>query len=91
MTGPRISRRRLIRAAVLGGAVGALAPLARALAGPPEWKEAVAAAKKEGTVVVNTFPGDGYKRALKSFTHVHPEIKLEHTSLHSQDFAPRIL
>ena len=51
----------------------------------------MAGAKKEGKVVVNTFPGDGYKRALKAFTQAHPDIKLEHTGLHSQDFAPRIL
>ena len=51
----------------------------------------MAAAKKEAKVVVNTFPGDGYKRALKAFTAAYPDIKLEHTSLHSQDFAPRIL
>ena len=51
----------------------------------------LAAAKKEGKVVVNTFPGDGYKRALKAFTQAYPDIKLEHTGLHSQDFAPRIL
>jgi iron(III) transport system substrate-binding protein len=42
-------------------------------------------------VVVNTFPGDVYKRALKDFTQAYPDIKLEHTGLHSQDFAPRIL
>ena len=53
-----------------------------------EWTALVAAAKKEGKVVVNTFPGDGYGRALKPFTQAYPDIKLEHTSLHSQDFAP---
>jgi iron(III) transport system substrate-binding protein len=58
---------------------------------PADWPQVIAAAKKEGKVVVNTFPGDGYKRALKSFTQAYPDIKLEHTSLHSQDFAPRIL
>lgn len=58
---------------------------------PPEWQEVVAAAKREGKVVVNTFPGEGYKRALKPFTEAFPEIKLEHTNLHSQDFAPRVL
>ena len=51
----------------------------------------LAGAKKEGKVVVNTFPGDGYKRALKAFTQAYPDIKLEHTGLHSQDFAPRIM
>ena len=58
---------------------------------PPEWPQVVAAAKKEGKVVVNTFPGDGFERALKAFTQAYPDIKLEHTGLHSQDFAPRIL
>jgi iron(III) transport system substrate-binding protein len=62
-----------------------------AAAPPADWPQVNAAAKKEGKVVVNTFPGDGYKRALKSFTQAYPDIKLEHTSLHSQDFAPRIL
>ena len=66
-------------------------PATRVTAQSPEWRELVAAAKKEGKVVVNTFPGDGYARALKPFTQAFPEIKLEHTNLHSQDFAPRIL
>ncbi len=51
----------------------------------------MAAAKKDGKVVVNTFPGDVYKRALKAFSAAYPDIKLEHTGLHSQDFAPRIM
>src|SRR6185295_19777532 len=91
-----ISRRRLLRilglggAGVLGGAAGlARVTPARAAATPPEGAAVVAAAKKEGKVVVNTFPGDGYKRALKAFTQAYPDIRLEHTGLHSQDFAPR--
>jgi iron(III) transport system substrate-binding protein len=63
----------------------------RAAASTPEWLQLVAAAKKEGKLVVNTFPGDGYKRALKAFSQTYPDVKLEHTGLHSQDFAPRIL
>jgi iron(III) transport system substrate-binding protein len=69
----------------------ALRPGPAKAAAPPEWAGIVAAAKAEGKVVVNTFPGDGYKRALKAFTQAYPDIKLEHTGLHSQDFAPRIL
>ena len=93
MTGGRSSRRDLLRAAAVGGAAAALLPagLARATAPPPEWTALLAAARKEGKVVVNTFPGDGYHRTLKHFGQAYPEIKLEHTSLHSQDFAPRIL
>ena len=96
--GPRLSRRRLLRTAVLGGAAAVLGGAAAVIGArraaaqaSPEWTALVAAAKKEGKVVVNTFPGDGYARALKPFTQAYPDIKLEHTSLHSQDFAPRIV
>jgi iron(III) transport system substrate-binding protein len=85
-----ITRRRFLEGVALGGAA-ALAPTRRTAAQPADWTQAVAAAKKEAKVVVNTFPGDVYKRALKAFTVAYPDIKLEHTSLHSQDFAPRIL
>lgn len=58
---------------------------------PEGWTQALGAAKAEGKVVVNTFPGEGYTEALKSFTKAYPEIKLEQTSLSSANFAPRIL
>ena len=91
---PLISRRRLLQAGALGGVASALvrrSSVSWAATPPADWPQVIAAAKKEGKVVVNTFPGDGYKRALKAFTQAYPDIKLEHTSLHSQDFAPRIL
>jgi iron(III) transport system substrate-binding protein len=86
-----ISRRRFLDVVALGGAAATLASARRASAQGGDWASVVAAAKKEGRLVVNTFPGDGYKRALRAFTTAYPEIKLEHTSLHSQDFAPRII
>ena len=89
--GGRLGRRQLLQTAVLGGAALVVGTCRAAAQTPPEWAALVAAAKKEGKVVVNTFPGDGYARALKPFTQAYPEIKLEHTSLHSQDFAPRIM
>src|SRR5256712_935987 len=82
-----LSRRQLM----LGGAVAALGWPSRAAAQPAEWRELVAAARKEGKVVVNTFPGDGYARALKPFTQSYPETRVEQTTLPSQAFAPRIL
>jgi iron(III) transport system substrate-binding protein len=85
-----IGRRRFLTTVTLGGAA-ALASARRANAQSADWQQAVAAAKKEGKVVVNTFPGDVYKRGLKAFSQAYPDIKLEHTSLHSQDFAPRII
>src|SRR5262247_1510520 len=90
----RITRRRLLQATLAAGAATSLGrhvAVAHAAAAPADWPQVTAAAKKEGKVVVNTFPGDGYKRALKAFTQTYPDIKLEHTGLHSQDFAPRIL
>jgi len=87
-----VSRRDVIRTMTVGGAAAAIArPRLASANAPPEWPQVLAGAKKEGKVVVNTFPGDGYKRALKAFTQAYPDIKLEHTGLHSQDFAPRIL
>ena len=67
-----------------GGAATAADPRQKA------WEDVVAAGKKEGRVSVNTFPGEGYARAFKTFTQKYPDIKLEQTNLHSQDFAPRI-
>jgi ABC-type glycerol-3-phosphate transport system substrate-binding protein len=88
----RVGRRQLLGGAVLGAAAATLGgPRASRADVPADWPATVAAAKKEGKVVVNTFPGDGYKRALKSFGQAYPDIKIEHTGLHSQDFSPRIM
>jgi ABC-type Fe3+ transport system substrate-binding protein len=91
--GAPLSRRALLRAAALGSAAALTRPARAAAQATPsgDWAALVAAAKKEGKVVVNTFPGDGYGRALKQFSAAYPDIKVEHTSLHSQDFAPRVL
>ena len=84
-----VSRRDVLRG-LAGGGAAALATRVGRAAAATEWEQAVAAAKKEGKVVVNTFPGEGYGKALRPFSQAFPDIKLEHTSLHSQDFAPRI-
>jgi hypothetical protein len=56
-----------------------------------EWEQVVAAAKKEGKVAVNTFTGQGYARIFKLFSQAYPEIKLDHTNLESDAFAPRLV
>jgi iron(III) transport system substrate-binding protein len=86
-----LSRRRLLQTALASGAVAAAGARPAVADLPAELAPLVAAAKKDGKVVVNTFPGEGYGRALKAFSQAFPDVKLEHTSLHSQDFAPRIL
>src|SRR6185369_11933689 len=79
---PVISRRRFLGGLAAGGAAAALGPARGARAQSAEWASVVATARKEAKVVVNTFPGDGYKRALKGFSAAHPDVKVEHTSLH---------
>lgn len=58
---------------------------------PPEWEQTLAAARKEGKVSVDTYPGEGYNRALAPFQKAYPDIKLEQTNLHIVDLAPRII
>src|SRR5438132_13222488 len=87
--GLTLTRRRLLGGLVVGGAA-ALGRAARGSAAT-EWEQAVAAAKKEGKVAVDTFTGQGYARVFKLFTQAYPEIKLEHTNLESADFAPRVI
>src|SRR5882724_3884199 len=86
--GLTLSRRRLLGGLVAGGA----AMLGRAAHGSAatEWEQAVAAAKKEGRVAVNTFTGQGYARVFKLFSQAHPDVKLDHTNLEPVDFVPRV-
>ena len=88
---PTISRRSLL-GGLAGVGVAALAsgPTARVTAAS-EWEQVVAAAKKEGKVAVNTFTGQGYARIFKLFSQAYPEIKLDHTNLESDAFAPRLV
>src|SRR2546425_1471665 len=86
--GLTLTRRRLLGGLVVGGAA-ALGHAARGSAAT-EWEQAVAAAKKEGKVAVNTFTGQGFARVFKLFSHAHPDIKLDHTNLEPVDFVPRV-
>src|SRR3989442_6588578 len=86
--GLTLTRRRLLGGLVVGGAA-ALGRAARGSAAT-EWEQAVAAAKKEGKVAVNTFTGQGFARVFKLFSQAHPDIKLDHTNLEPVDFVPRV-
>jgi iron(III) transport system substrate-binding protein len=85
-----IDRRRFL-AHLVGGAALAAAHGRASAATSPEWDQAVAAAKKEGKVAINTFTGQGYARVLKLFAQAYPEIKVDHTNLEPVDFSPRII
>ncbi len=55
-----------------------------------EWDKLVAAAKQEGKLVLLTRPGAGYRKALETFEDAFPGISLEHTSMTSVQFVPRL-
>src|SRR5215207_2061412 len=75
--------------AVVAPASGAAAPPANdAMAA---WDALVAAAKKEGKVVVNTFPGSGYRQALTLFEEKYAPIKVEHTTMIAREIAVKAL
>ena len=48
-----------------------------------EWDELVAAARKEGTVVVLSLTGVGYREALNAFEEAFPGIHVEHQAFSS--------
>jgi iron(III) transport system substrate-binding protein len=58
---------------------------------PAEFDSIVAAAKKEGRVIVATYAGSAYRKALDDFEAAYPGIKVEQTGFQSssRDFFPR--
>ncbi len=56
-----------------------------------EWDELIAAAKREGKVVVNTFPGTGFRTALSAFEEKFPGMTVEQTTLIAREIAPRAI
>jgi iron(III) transport system substrate-binding protein len=90
MPAPGIDRRRFLSRAA-GAAAFATTHGRASAATSPEWEQAVAAAKKEGKVAINTFTGQGYARILKAFAQAYPGIKVDHTNLEPVDFSPRII
>jgi iron(III) transport system substrate-binding protein len=55
------------------------------------WDALVEAAKKEGKLAVNTFPGTGYRQALEVFTERYPGITLDHTNMIAREVAARVI
>ena len=95
----RMRRRRLLALAGASSVVALLQACATAPTAPPaqkpgpssDWDQIVAAARSEGSVTVNTFPGSANQKALAEFNKAYPDIKLEQTTLVSSALAPRIL
>lgn len=56
-----------------------------------EWEKVLAAAKKEGKVVVSGSTGDGFRNAMLAFQKTYPDIQVEFTGVKGSDFAPKII
>ncbi len=59
-------------------------------AAPDEWERTVAAAKKEGTVVIWATSGELLRQVLMEFEHDYPGIKVAYESGNSRNFWPRL-
>ena len=57
-----------------------------AAASQTEWEQVVAAARKEGKVVVAIPLGEAYPKVIGAFQKAYPEIKAEPFSTHTRDF-----
>lgn len=56
-----------------------------------DWDALIAAAKKEGKLVVNTFPGSGFRAAISVFEEKFPGITVDHTTMIAREVAVRVL
>jgi ABC-type Fe3+ transport system substrate-binding protein len=57
---------------------------------PPEWQQAVDAAKKEKVVVVAT-PGEAYEQFIDAFKKAYPDIPVDFDEERPDQFAPKAL
>src|SRR5215207_7773413 len=56
-----------------------------------QWDAIVAGAKKEGKLVINTFPGTGFRQSIAAFEEKYPGIAIDHTTMIQRDLAVRAL
>ncbi|HEY3919731.1 MAG TPA: extracellular solute-binding protein [Stellaceae bacterium] len=56
-----------------------------------EWEATVAAANKEGALVLSVPSGRAWRDALAKFSDAYPQIKTEMTPVASRDFWPRVI
>jgi iron(III) transport system substrate-binding protein len=56
-----------------------------------DWEKTLAAAKKEGKVVVAGPPGQQFRNALVAFRKSYPDIQVDYVGIQGRDFTPRIM
>ncbi len=90
----RNDRLRLLVTAALGLTIALAATPLQAQenwAGKEKWDQTVAAAKKEGKLVVAGPSGKLWQSLLETFQQDYPEIKMQVTSFAGRDFWPRVV
>jgi ABC-type Fe3+ transport system substrate-binding protein len=75
----------------LAGAVWSQSALAQAGDWKKTWDETVAAANKEGQLVISAPSGTAWREQLMTFQKAYPNIKLSITAAASRDFWPRVI
>ena len=78
-------------AAPSGGPSGGTSSGGARQAWEQQWDDLVAAAKKEGKVVVQTSIGESYRKALAAFEEAFPGIVVEQTALQLANFVPKVI
>src|SRR5690349_20320434 len=68
---------------------GAAAPVAASAPASAAWQQVIEAAKREGKVSVNMYPGSGIQTHFQNFMAAYPAISVEQTTLNAASFAPR--
>ena len=77
--------------ALIAVAASVAIALPRAASAQQKWDEVVAAAKKEGELVIKGAPGQIYNEVFaEAFKKKYPDIKVSYTGLHGFESIPRI-
>jgi iron(III) transport system substrate-binding protein len=87
----------IVAAGCAAPAPAPIAPAARIIEAPAtsgwqaEWEQTLAAAKREGVVVVSGPPGDGIRQAMTAFQASYPDIRVEYSGVLQHAFSPKLL
>src|SRR5262249_10035087 len=84
-------RRGVVAILAAAGALWHAPTIAKANDWKAAWEQTVAAAKKEGQLVISGPSGTAWREQLLTFQQDYPEIKLSITAAASRDFWPRII
>src|ERR1700726_1270567 len=85
------ARRGMAGLVVVAGALWHASALAQADDWKTVWDQTVAAANKEGQLVISAPSGTDWREQLRTFQQSYPGIKLSITAAASRDYWPRVI